>query len=189
MKRRADEVQFGARPAPQRILTTQHSSAREYFCQPILFEIRPKTRKFNSGFFNCFLFFSLTQWGRIFNIILVRALWKQMWQKIQILVHRHQQFNIPQHVSFVRILPNRLVTPTNFTILHGNLLDLVRLPSISAYPQSQPIPTVKTNIGGPTPTVQYTTSKAIAKQYYLLFVFYQNEFNDDNFFSFHLFPS
>lgn len=29
MKRRADEVQFGAR-TPQRILTTQHSTAREY---------------------------------------------------------------------------------------------------------------------------------------------------------------
>lgn len=28
MKRRGDEVQFGAR-APQRILTTQHSSARK----------------------------------------------------------------------------------------------------------------------------------------------------------------
>lgn len=34
--------------------------------------------------------------------------------------------------------------------------------TILAYPQNQPLPTVKTNIGGPAPTVQYTTCNGIS---------------------------
>lgn len=38
MKRRGDEVQFGAARTPQRILTTQHSSSGKYLKITVQFE-------------------------------------------------------------------------------------------------------------------------------------------------------
>lgn len=54
MKRRADEVQFAGARAPQRILTTQHSSASEY-----QFKLNAKI-KIKYNLLKCFAFFSIS---------------------------------------------------------------------------------------------------------------------------------